>query len=72
MDEFCRYEIVCEYSGLFDDKWVVAYSDTLANAKMIVEGLRATHDDCLYEFSYERIAEFDEFLDTEKNLFDIC
>ena len=64
MSDFCRYEIICEYVGLFDDKRVLAYCETKFDAEIIVKGLRETHDDCLYEFSYHLIAEFDEKLDT--------
>ena len=71
MEKFCRYKIIMEYCGLFDDKHIIAYCETLSDAEILVDSLKSSHDDCLYEFSYERIADFDKFLDTNISLFDL-
>lgn len=63
--KFARYKIYWEYYGLFDQCNVIAFANSLIEAKMIVNALNEYYENRPMEFSYVLCAEFDEVLDTD-------
>lgn len=63
--EHSRYKIYEHYFGKFDSERVIAFCDSLSDAKMLVDALNKTYQDRPMTFDYILCREYDEILDTE-------
>ena len=66
-----RYAIISEYFGLFDEKRTLCVTDSIVDAKFIVEALEKALEDRPFAFSYKKLAkDINPLFDSEKGLFD--
>ena len=61
-----RYEIISEYFGLFEERSVICVTDSLTDAKFIVEALEKALEDRPFTFSHRKIAKEYVFLYDEE------
>ena len=66
-----RYAIISDYFGLFDEKRTIAVTDSITDAKFIVEALEKALEDRPFLFSCEKLVkDFNPILDCKATFFD--